>query len=54
MVIRCPSYPQALKWARLECKSYRIPAPELESLSEADEDEPPLFLRSHAKEGNHD
>ena len=24
MVIRCPSYSQAVKWARLECKSYKI------------------------------
>ncbi len=54
MVIRCRSYPQALKWARLECKSYRIPEPELEPLREVDGDEPPLFLRSHAAEENHD
>ena len=27
MVIRFPSYSQALKWARLECKSYKIPEP---------------------------
>ncbi|HWN79623.1 MAG TPA: hypothetical protein VNN81_17440, partial [Bradyrhizobium sp.] len=27
MVIRCPSYSHALKWARLECKSYGIPEP---------------------------
>jgi hypothetical protein len=27
MVIRCPSYSQAVKWARLECKSYNIPEP---------------------------
>jgi hypothetical protein len=54
MVIRCPSYPKALKWARLECKSYRIPEPELEPLGEVDEDESPLFLRSHTAEGNHD
>jgi hypothetical protein len=27
MVIRCPSYPNALKWARLECNSYKIPEP---------------------------
>ena len=54
MVIRCRSYPQALKWARLECKSYRIPEPELEPLREVDGDEPPLFLRSHTAEENHD
>ena len=27
MVIRCPSYSHALKWARLECNSYKIPEP---------------------------
>jgi hypothetical protein len=25
MVLRCPTYSQALKWARLEWKSYKIP-----------------------------
>ena len=25
MVLRCPSYSQAVKWARLESKSYNIP-----------------------------
>jgi len=27
MVLRCPSYSHALKWARLECQSYNIPEP---------------------------
>jgi hypothetical protein len=27
MVLRCPSYSHAVKWARLECKSYNIPEP---------------------------
>ena len=27
MVIRCPSYSHALKWAQLERKSYKIPEP---------------------------
>ncbi len=27
MVLRCPNYSQALKWARLERKSYKIPEP---------------------------
>ena len=27
LVLRCPTYSQALKWARLECKSYKIPEP---------------------------
>ena len=45
MVIRCPSYSHALKWARLECKSYNIP--ELiyfPANGESDDDVPP-FLR---------
>ena len=41
MVLRCPNYSQALKWARLERKSYKIPEPvagiELD-------DQVPLFL----------
>jgi hypothetical protein len=46
MVLRCPDYSQALKWARLECKSYNISEPVIEPLNELDEDEVPLFLRS--------
>jgi hypothetical protein len=56
MVLRCPSYSQALKWARLECKSYKIPQPDIEPLISEPENEPlggldhdeelPLFLRS--------
>ena len=55
MVLRCPSYSQALKWARLECKSYKISEPEIEPLNELDHDEDdglnhveelPIFLRS--------
>jgi hypothetical protein len=30
IILRCPNYSQALKWARLECKSYKIPEPEIE------------------------
>lgn len=55
MVLRCPSHSQALKWARLKCKSYKIPRhdieplisePEIEPLSGLDRDEElPLFLR---------
>jgi hypothetical protein len=45
MVLRCPSYSQALKWARLECKSYKISEPEIEPLNGLDHDELPLFLR---------
>ena len=46
MVLRCPDYSQALKWARLECKSYNISEPMIEPLGEQDQDELPLFLRS--------
>ena len=46
MVLRCPNYSQALKWARLECKSYKIQQPDIEPLGGLDHDELPLFLRS--------
>ena len=56
IVLRCPNYSQALKWARLECKSYKISEPEIEPLISKPEIEPlsgldhdeelPLFLRS--------
>ncbi len=56
IVLRCPNYAQALKWARLECKSYKISEPEIEPLISESEIEPrsgldhrkelPLFLRS--------
>ena len=49
IVLRCPNYSQALKWARLECKSYKIPQPDIEPLSGPDHDELPLFLRSPEK-----
>jgi hypothetical protein len=55
MVLRCPSYSRALKWARLECKSYKIPQPDIETLISEPEIEPlsgldhdeelPSFLR---------
>jgi hypothetical protein len=55
IILRCPNYSQALKWARLECKSYKISEPEIEPPNglEHDEDdgldhveELPIFLRS--------
>jgi hypothetical protein len=56
MVLRCPSYSQAMKWARLERKSYKIPQPDIEPLISEPEIEPlsgldhdeelPLFLRA--------
>jgi hypothetical protein len=40
MVLHCPSYSQALKWARLECKSYKISESEIRSLNSEPEMEP--------------
>ena len=34
IILRCPNYSQALKWARLECKSYKISEHEIEIISE--------------------
>jgi hypothetical protein len=51
MVLRCPDFPQALKWARLECKSYGISQPEIEPLSGLAQDEVPLFLSSSKTTG---
>jgi hypothetical protein len=44
MVVRCPTYFQAVKWARMECKSYKIPEPDRPDDEETDD--LPLFLRS--------
>jgi hypothetical protein len=45
MVIRCPSYSQAVKWARLEW--YKIPEPNIDFPDDNQEtDYVPLFLRS--------
>jgi hypothetical protein len=47
IILRCPNYSQAMKWARLECKSYKISEPEIEPLNGLDHDEElPLFLGS--------
>ena len=40
LVLRCPSYSQAVKWARLECKSYKI----LEPATEIEQEVPPFLL----------
>jgi len=45
MVIRCPSYSQAVKWARLECNSYKIPGPITDFPDNEEPDDLPLFLR---------
>ena len=43
MVLRCPTYSQAVKWARLECKSYKIPEPNFPDNEESAD--VPLSLR---------
>ena len=44
MVVRCPTYAQAVKWARVERKSYKILEPETD-LPDEEPDDVPLFLR---------
>ena len=44
MVLRCRNYCQSVLWARLECKSCKIPEPDLPNNEETDD--LPLFLRS--------
>src|SRR6266436_3127805 len=46
MVLRCRDYSQAMRWARLERKSYKIPEPDIEVAAKAESRELPLFLRS--------
>jgi hypothetical protein len=46
MVLRCPDYSQAVRWARLERKSYKIPEPDIELAAKAESRELPIFLRS--------
>jgi hypothetical protein len=46
MVLRCPSYSQAVKWARLECKSYNIPEPATDFPGQRGIRRPATFLRS--------
>jgi len=45
MVLRCATYFQAVKWARLECKSYNIPEPNTDLPDNEETDDVPLFLR---------
>jgi hypothetical protein len=39
-----PTYFQAVKWARLECKSYKIPEPDIDFLDNRQADDVPLFF----------
>jgi len=36
MVLRCPDYRQAMRWARLERKSYKIPEPDIDVAAKAE------------------
>jgi len=45
MVVCCPTYFQAVKWARLECRSYKIPEPDTDIPDSKETDDLPLFLR---------
>jgi hypothetical protein len=46
MVLRCRNYRQAVQWARLECKSYKIPEPDIDIPANMESRDVPLFLRS--------
>jgi hypothetical protein len=45
MVLRCPDYSHAMRWARLERKSYKIPEPDIDVAAKAESRDLPLFLR---------
>jgi hypothetical protein len=45
MVLRCPNYSVAVKWARLECKSYKIPEPNTDFPDNEEPGDVPLFFR---------
>src|SRR5882762_164140 len=53
MVLRCPDYSQATRWARLERKSYKIPEPDIDVAAKAESRELPLFLRGGAGDCHH-
>jgi hypothetical protein len=44
MILRCRNYRQAVQWARLECKSYKIS--DIDFPAQEESRELPLFLRS--------
>jgi hypothetical protein len=49
MVLRFPSFSQAVKWARLECKSYKIREPDIDFPDDEEPSDVPLFLRPDRK-----
>jgi hypothetical protein len=46
MVLRCADYRQAVRWERLERKSYKIPEPNIDAAAKAESQDLPIFLRS--------
>ena len=46
MVLRCRDYRQAMRWARIERKTYKIPEPNTSFPANEESDDLPLFLRS--------
>ena len=45
MVHRCRNYRQAVQWARMECRSYKIPEPDIDFPTKEESRDLPLFLR---------
>jgi hypothetical protein len=46
MVLRCRDYRQAMRWARIERKTHKIPEPDVDIATKAEAGGLPLFLRS--------
>jgi hypothetical protein len=46
MVLRCRDYRQAMRWARLERKTYKIPEPDTGFPANEESRDLPLFLHS--------
>src|ERR1700704_514102 len=46
MVLRCRDYRQAMRWARLERKTYKIPEPDTGFPANEESRDLPLFLRA--------
>jgi hypothetical protein len=44
MVLRCRDYRQAMRWARIERKTYKIPEPDIDVADKAESRDLPLFL----------
>jgi len=46
MILRCRDYRQAMQWARLERKTYKIPEPDMAFPTKEESRDLPFFLRS--------